>query len=311
MLMIKARGLTKVFGKRRELYTAVDNLDLNVKEKTVYGFLGPNGAGKTTTLRMMVGLIESTSGTIEIAGTEVEFGQHKSHKFFGYLPEQPSFYNWMTGREFIGFAAGTFGIKGKEKRRITEKTLEMVDLSTAAGKKIGTYSNGMKQRLGIAQALVNDPPVVILDEPVSALDPIGRREVLEIIEKMGKNKTVILSTHILSDVDRICDDIAIVSKGKLLVESSLGELKKKYAHAVLNVEFAFDPGDKVLKISEEEWVKRVERNGLELKIWLNDSTAINNNLPLKALGDFNIGITKYAMAIPETEDLFVEILEER
>ncbi|MHB8842015.1 MAG: ABC transporter ATP-binding protein [Candidatus Aquicultor sp.] len=304
MSIIKITDLSKSFGNFR----AVSNLSIEVGKNTVFGFLGPNGAGKTTTIRMMVGLLRATGGSIEIAGSAIRFGESKNHGLFGYLPEQPSFYGWMTGKEYLHFVAGLFNLSSEQKSQRVKNLIGLVDLESAQNKKISSYSNGMKQRLGIAQALINDPQVVILDEPVSALDPIGRKEVLSVIEELGKSKTIFMSTHILADVDRVCSEVAIINKGELVIESPLPELKERYATPILRVDFVRDPGEVVPELEKSSWSRRVEKNGNQIKIWLKDSRVMETNVPLKTLARFDIGILNYGLTLPETEDLFVEIL---
>jgi ABC-2 type transport system ATP-binding protein len=306
MSAIKIQSLTKKFNN----FTAVSGLSFDVAENRVMGFLGPNGAGKTTTIRILVGLSKPTSGSITIASEEIIFGNSSNNKLFGYLPEQPAFYNWMTGKEYLEFVANTFGIKTTEKESTIKKLLKLVDLSEAKDKKISAYSNGMKQRLGIAQALVNEPKVLIMDEPVSALDPIGRREVLAVIENLKKTMTILLSTHILSDVDRICDDVAIINKGKLITVSSLADLKKKYATNILEVEFDSDPESVLPDLKKQEWATKIEKNGNHLKVWLRDDDTVKSNLALKFLAQFGIGVLSYGLSLPEVEDLFIDLIKE-
>jgi len=306
MSAISVRNLTKKF----KLFTAVDDLSFEVEKHHVVGFLGPNGAGKTTTLRMLVGLSKPTNGNMEIAGTPIVFGKSDTNIKIGYLPELPSMYGWMSGHEYLEFIADIFKFsESKKKTKITE-LLKLVDLTDAKDKRISTYSGGMKQRLGIAQALLNDPEVIILDEPVSALDPMGRKEVLSVIEKLKKNRTVLFSTHILSDVDRICDDVVIINNGKLVVSSPLSELKAKYASPILEVEFISDPTKILATVRKEKWAKKVEQNGNKLRIWLFDNSAVKSNAPLNFLLTQKIVVLKYGLTLPETEDLFINLLGE-
>lgn len=305
--MIKLTNLTKTFRG----FKAVQNLSFEVPENRIFGFLGPNGAGKTTTIRMIVGLIKPTSGEIEIGGEKVSFGDMKTNKLFGYLPEQPSFYTWMTGIQYLNFAAETFGIVGDKKDKKIEDLLKLVNLLDAKNRKIGAYSNGMKQRLGIAQALIGNPKVLIMDEPVSALDPIGRKEVLEVIENLRDKTTVFMSTHILSDVDRICDDVAIINMGKLVVQSSISELKEKYAKPILEVEFQKNPNGVFEKLKDEKWVEKIEKDGNLIRIWLRDEDIIAKNTALKFLSCSEIGILRYGLNLPQIEDLFVEAVSSK
>lgn len=307
MAAIEIKNLTKEFGN----FKAVNSLNLELAENRVLGFLGPNGAGKTTTLRMLVGLSKPTEGEIKIAGEDVIFGESKSNRLFGYLPEQPSFYGWMTGGEYLNFVADIFGLNKNTKDKKIEELLSLVDLEDAKNKKIGAYSNGMKQRLGIAQAIINDPKVLIMDEPVSALDPIGRREVLNVISNLKKHMTIMLSTHILSDVDRICDDIAILNKGKLIISSSLEELKTKYASQIIEVELEKDSAEIISRLKKESWAVNVEENNRLIKIWIKDKEVINKNIALKFFANENVGILDFGLKLPEVEDLFVSILEDQ
>lgn len=304
MPAIVVNNLTKKFGS----FTAVKDLSFSVDENHVVGFLGPNGAGKTTALRMLVGLSKPTSGSISISDCPVIFGSSSANANVGYLPEAPSMYPWMSGYEYLDFAADILKVDKNAKAAKIHELLKTVDLLDAKDKRIAAYSNGMKQRLGIAQALINDPSVIIMDEPVSALDPIGRKKVLSVIEKLKKNRTVLLSTHILSDVDRICDDIVIINEGKLVVSSPLAELKEKYASPILEVEFASEPHDILHKVKNEKWVKRAEQTGTLIRIWLADSEAVNKNTPLHFFAKQEIGVLKYGLSLPETEDLFIELL---
>lgn len=304
MSAISVKNLTKKF----KTFTAVDDLSFEVAKNHVVGFLGPNGAGKTTTLRMLVGLSNPTDGDMTIAGTPVVFGDSKSNKKIGYLPEMPSMYSWMNGHEYLSFIADLFKMDISKKEAKISELLKLVDLTDSKDKTIGSYSGGMKQRLGIAQALINDPEVIIMDEPVSALDPIGRREVLKVIEKLKNNRTVLLSTHILSDVDKICDDIVIINKGRLIVSKSLAELKAEYAAPILEVEFAQDATKIYEKLKSEKWVKRLEQSGNLIKLWLVDNKVVEKNIPFKYFAQQNIGVLSYGLKLPETEDLFFELL---
>ena len=305
-LAISVKNLSKTFKD----FKAVSDVSFDVTENKVVGFLGPNGAGKTTTLRMIVGLSKPTAGEIEINGEKMEFGNSATNKVFSYLPELPSFYSWMSGKEYLDYIGKIFSISDDARKKKITELLKLVNLTDFKDKKIATYSNGMKQRLGIAQALLNDPKVLIMDEPVSSLDPIGRREILSIIENLKKSMTIFLSTHILSDVDRICDDIIIINKGKIVVTSSLSELKEKYAKPILEVEFSSDPNGLEKDLKSEKWLSRYEKNGNNIKIWLSSEDALLKNLPLKFFASKNIGVIKYGQNLPEIEDLFVDLIKE-
>lgn len=304
MSAISVKGLTKKF----KTFTAVNDLSFDVVENHVVGFLGPNGAGKTTTLRMLVGLSKPTNGAASIAGVPVTFGDAVSNEKVGYLPEMPSFYAWMTGIEYMRFISDLFDIPKSVSEKNIAELLRLVDLTEARSRKISSYSGGMRQRLGIAQALVNDPEVLILDEPVSALDPFGRKEVLDVIQKLKKTKTILFSTHILSDVDRVCDDIVLIDKGKLISASPLSDLKAKYAAQILEIEFVSDPTKLLVKLKEQKWAKKVEKNGNLVRIWLVGNDVMTENTPLQFFAKENIGVLRYGLNLPETEDLFMQLI---
>lgn len=221
-IAVKISQLVKDFNDNH----AVDHLDLLVPVGSIYGFLGPNGAGKTTTLKMIVGMTEPTSGEIEILGKKVSFGSNYGRDTIGYLPDVPGFYDWMTAKEFLVFSGELFRIPKTTLNDRVKELLSLVDLSKHKNKKIGSFSRGMKQRLGIAQAMINDPQIVLLDEPVSALDPIGRKEVMDIIASLRGRVTVFFSTHILADVERICDRVVIINDGKKVLEDSIKNIKQ-------------------------------------------------------------------------------------
>ena len=210
-------GLTKDFPVgfwRPKMRRALENLAFQVEDGEAFGFLGPNGAGKTTTMKLLMGLIFPTSGTARVRGRSID--DVEMHREIGYLPEQPYFYDYLTARELLDYYA-RFSRYGKaERRQRVEKMLERVGLSAAADVQLRKFSKGMLQRVGVAQAILHDPPVVILDEPMSGLDPVGRREVRDIILDLKKQgRTVFFSTHILSDAEMLCDRVAVLAGGKL------------------------------------------------------------------------------------------------
>lgn len=205
-------NMTKSYGKKKEIHV-VKNLSLKIPEGTVFGFIGPNGAGKTSTIKILVGLSTPTSGTVRIAGGSPYDMAVKKH--IGFMPESPTFYQYLSGKEFLTFVADIFGIPHKDKR--IQEVLKQVNLVHAQDKKIRTYSKGMLQRLGLAQAIINDPGILFLDEPLDGLDPLGRAEVKKIIlELKAQGKTVFLNTHILGDVSEICDTVGVIDQGRLI-----------------------------------------------------------------------------------------------
>lgn len=221
MTILEVTNISKSFGSQKVL----DDISFSVPTGSVYGFIGKNGAGKTTTMNLALGLLKADTGEIKIQGKVVQYGETETNKLVGYLPDVPEFYPFLTAREFLELCADISGMGAKHaKNKITE-LLKMVGLEDSK-KRIKTYSRGMKQRLGIAQALINDPVLLICDEPTSALDPIGRKQLLSILKKVKEKTTVIFSTHILSDVESICDQVAILNDGKIVAQGSLSDLKK-------------------------------------------------------------------------------------
>lgn len=225
MSVIRCDNLTKSYnpGLGRKRVDALSGLTMSVSEREVFGFLGPNGAGKTTAIKILTGLIFPTSGSAFLFDRPA--GDREAKQRLGFLPEHPYFYDHLTGREMVEYAGQLFGLTRADARSRATRLLERVGLAHAADQVMRGYSKGMLQRVGIAQALVNDPPLVILDEPMSGLDPVGRKEVRDIILEMRTEKrTVFFSTHILSDVEVVCDRIAILHRGKLVTLEPLQEL---------------------------------------------------------------------------------------
>jgi len=216
-LVVQTEQLSKIFrvgfwGKR---VTAVDSLSLEVRRGEVFGFLGPNGAGKTTTLKILMGLIYPTSGTARLFNLDMGDPQTKAR--LGFLPESPYFYDYLTSREFLRFYGHLFGLWGAVLAKRVDELLELVGMTHAKDLQLSKFSKGMLQRVGIAQALINDPELVVLDEPMSGLDPIGRKEVRDLILRLKESgKTVLFSSHILHDAEVLCDRVAIVLKGRLV-----------------------------------------------------------------------------------------------
>ncbi len=271
--VLRTQGLSKQFrvGFWGRPVVALDRLDLEIQQGEIFGFLGPNGAGKTTTLKILMGLIYPTAGKAWILGREL--GDVAVKHQIGFLPEAPYFYDYLTGEEFLRFYGQLFGIGGhKLVDRITE-LLQMVGLSEARRLQLRKFSKGMLQRIGLAQALINDPQLVILDEPMSGLDPIGRREVRDIMLRLkDQGKTIFFSTHILPDVEMICDRVAILVKGRLRSVGAMHELVG--AAAVTSVEVVVDGLSERAVHEVERLGGTVIRRGAQAMVTLPDERAV-------------------------------------
>lgn len=227
--MIRTENLTKFYGEIRAVY----RLNMEVPEGTILGFLGPNGAGKTTTMRMLTGYTTPSFGKAEIAGIEIQKEPIKAKRLIGYLPEVPPLYPELKVRSFLEFVGQVKGLRGKELKNRIEEVVEKTGLEKVADRLIRNISKGYRQRVGIAQAILADPKVLILDEPTIGLDPKEIVEIRQLIKSLAGKRTVILSTHILQEVTSICDTIAIINEGRLIEFGKIEEIEKKYGSASL------------------------------------------------------------------------------
>lgn len=223
MDMLRITGLKKRFGDKEVLR----GLELSVPEHSVFGLIGRNGAGKTTTMKTVLGLLKADAGEIAVAGEKVSYGQTGTNRHIGYLPDVPEFYPCMNAPEYLAFCGEITGMSRSDIRARSDELLKLVGLE-GEKHRIRGFSRGMKQRLGIAQALLNRPKLLICDEPTSALDPVGRRELLEILKAARGETTVIFSTHILADVERICTDVAFLENGKAELQGPLEDIRARY-----------------------------------------------------------------------------------
>jgi len=281
-------GLTKTFGGNR----ALDAVDLVVEEGSVFGFLGPNGAGKTTTLRILTGLARPTSGSVQILGHDVAMAGNTVRADIGFLPDVPGFYPWMSAEEFLRFAGALFGIGGSA---LDERVAMLLDLAGLSGvsQKIGGYSRGMKQRLGVAQALVNAPKLLLLDEPTGALDPIGRKDVLDMLASLRGRTTVFFSTHILADVERVCDTVAILDRGHVVAHAPIDELKARYRVQKVVVEVTGGADELAREIGCQGWATAIARgsNG-SIEVTVADVDKAHREIPVIVAAQ-RIGLSRF------------------
>jgi ABC-2 type transport system ATP-binding protein len=299
---IEIARLVKTFGDA----VALDGIDLAVPRGSVFGFLGPNGAGKTTTLRILTGLARPTAGVARILGSDVSTAGNDVRSQIGYLPDVPGFYPWMTAMELVEFAGRLFGIERTMLRERAESLLEMAGLSDVRSK-VGGFSRGMKQRLGIAQALINAPSVLLLDEPTSALDPIGRREVLEMIASLRGRTTVFFSTHILADVERVCDTVAILDRGRVVVNAPIAELKRRAAVDRLVIEVTGDPTMLINELERRSWFRSIETAGNLITLAVSDIELAQRELP-SAIAAAGLGLRRFESGEVSLEDMFVDLV---
>jgi ABC-2 type transport system ATP-binding protein len=302
---IRCTGLSKRYGRAEALI----GLDLTVPTNSIFGLLGPNGAGKSTTMKLLTRQIAPTGGQAWVAGVPITGQGIDVRNRIGYLSEQPAFYSWMSGFEFLNFVGELFGLDSVVRRKRCYELLELVGLADASKKKIGAYSHGMRQRLGIAQALMNQPEVLFLDEPVSALDPIGRKEVLEMLAHLKGKSTVFFSSHILTDVDRICDEVAVLHRGKLLVQSPTQTLKEQYAQPVITIELESDASSLSHLLSQEPYAQRVEVKENLANVLVSDLALAKQRLPM-LLAQSRLPLLRYEVTLPTLEDVFVQLIKD-
>ena len=305
---IRTRGLTKRFGK----VVALDHLDLDIPTGVVFGLLGPNGAGKTTAIRLLTGLARPTAGTALVGGVQVNRRNSLAlRRRLGVLDQDPRFYGWMTGRDLLGFVGDLLDLGGKELKTRVSETLETVGLTEAANRRIGGYSGGMRQRLGIGQAIIGHPELLILDEPVSSLDPEGRRDLLALIGRLRSTATVVFSTHVLGDVERICDRIAILDAGRLVTEGRLTDLLGRYAPPIYLIDA--DPNqDEALaalegRLATEPWVSETTISGSRLRVAVSDDLRAAREL-LPIVVAVGVRIASFSRERPNLEDVFLRLV---
>lgn len=299
MNLIETKGLFKQFNET----IAVKDLNLSVREGACTALLGPNGAGKTTALNMLTGLMKPTKGTIHFH--ENYIGDRREH--LGYLPQHPKFFGWMSGLEYVTFAAELAGLPKSTADTRAKEMLDLVGLTDNRAKKTAGYSGGMKQRLGIAQALVHSPKMIILDEPVSALDPIGRREILELMKQLKKQTSILFSTHVLHDAEEVSDDIYIMKNGEVVVEGSLVSLQQAYQQPAVVIETEQNLEVWAQLIEEKPWLRhmKVEENKATLTAdnIENARTELLNDPSLQQLK-----IVKFEVMKTSLEDLFMKVI---
>ena len=301
---IRTAGLSRRYGDVQ----AVRDLDLVVPAGSVFGFLGRNGAGKTTTIRLITGLARPDAGQAWIGGVASSDGDGRAAPLFGYLPQEPAFYGWLTAAETLDHAGRLFRIPAAERRQRVDELLRLVGLSESARRRVGGFSGGMKQRLGLAAALIHRPQVLILDEPMAGLDPAGRRDALDLLDALRQHVTVFFSTHILADVERVCDTVGILHEGRLVEVADRAELLARYTTNVAIVEARADAAGQLPALAAalhgQAWVAGTEVDGALLRVTANDADAGQTAL-LPLLAAHNLPILRVEWARPDLEAIFL------
>lgn len=308
--VIRTRGLSKAYGE----VVALNALDLRVPPHSIFGFLGPNGAGKTTTMKLLLGLARPTGGTATIFGHDSVEESLAIRARIGYLPQQPTFPSHMSAREVLRFAARFFfsGPARAIETRIDEQ-LELVGLTQKADRPVKGFSGGERQRLGLAQAQINRPDLLILDEPAAALDPIGRHDVLAVMERLREYATIFYSTHILDDVQQVSDTVAILNRGELIAQGPIGALLAGDGQVVYSVTMKGDVDRARTRVTDESWVSQItveRRNGATtLQVGVSDQEAAEAHLLRILLAEESTVVTDFRRKTYELEDIFMDMVE--
>ena len=304
---ISCRGLTKRYGD----VLALDHLSLDVPTGSVFGFLGPNGAGKTTALRLFTGLASATEGSATVAGMDIATGGVRLRECIGFLDQSPQYYGWMSGRELLVFVGELFGLRGSKLRSRVDEMLALTGLKEAAGRRVGGYSGGMRQRLGLAQALMNRPDVLFLDEPVNSLDPAGRHDILDVIAGLRGRATVFMSSHILADVERVCDSVAIIHEGRLIVSSPVAELQERYAQPIFMLEPESGQEARVqhliAALREAPWAGDVVWDQTGIRVMARDPAQASREI-LALVASHEVELQRFERGRPSLEDVFLRLV---
>lgn len=295
---------------------AVDHIDLEVKKNDIFGFLGPNGAGKTTTIHMLTTVLEPTEGTAEIGGYDILKDPLKAKRQLGFMPEIPSFYDWMKAVDQLKFYCKFYGFSSAEANSRSKEMIELVGLSSFGSKKIKTFSHGMRKRLALASAMIHDPDILILDEPMGGLDPVGVKAFREMIKELNRNNiTIFLSSHLLSEVQQICTRVGIINQGKLLAVDTISGLSKNLDQVPLNNLYIEGKGitEKIIDlIKSNPGIVAVETspenpNGYQIAIAENsDADSIAGEIN-KELAKKNVYLSRLEVIKPNLEELFMKI----
>lgn len=301
---LKVEHLTQVFEKKQVL----QDVSFTVPTGSIFGFLGKNGAGKTTTMKILLGLLKPTAGAAFVFGERVHYGQTKTNRLIGYLPDVPEFYSFMKPKEYLSLCGEIANMPNERIKERIDELLELVGLENDKGK-IGSFSRGMKQRLGIAQALFHKPKLLICDEPTSALDPIGRKEILDILAQIKTQTTVVFSTHILSDVDKICDHVAILDNNRIVLAGETQELKNKKRQEKVLLVFKEASDCQLFSQLPEIQNLQITAENLDSLIVMTSNAEQTLFKLMNLLTTHKIVPLKLEIQEPTLEDLFLEVVK--
>ncbi|MFX1364747.1 MAG: ABC transporter ATP-binding protein [Promethearchaeota archaeon] len=303
--------LTKIYGRGEERVKAVNQIDISTKSG-VHGFLGPNGAGKTSTINMLIGAISITDGKAKVKGENA--GSIRARRIIGFLPQDPAFYERMTGKQYLTFIGELSGLSRHKAKSKTLELLESLELLNAQDRQIGKYSEGMKQRIGIAAALIHDPELLILDEPTSNLDPIGRANIIKDIKELSKNASVFVSSHILSEIEQMCEEVTMINKGKIVLADTIKNIKKMHS---------IKSGNNIVILntnSNEEMIQQLKHKDFISNVWIDekdnkiyiipkDIESLQKSIP-KIIIEKDILLRELYQPERSLQDIFIEIMED-
>lgn len=304
--MIEAKALCKSFKN----HTVLKGLDLNVQDGEIYGFLGLNGAGKTTTMNILTGLSGFDSGSCKVLGVNLMPKIRQALPGIGYLQENPSFYPFLTAREYLSYIADIKKLPPKEAKRRVEAMLELSGIKSAANRRIGGYSRGMRQRLGLGAVLLHNPKLIFLDEPTSALDPEGRQAILDIVVELKKRgRTVFLSTHLLDDAEKVCDRVGILQDGKVVLDETLSILMNRHLLPIVDIIFENEPGANVMEtLKNIPNIRKIQFKGNSAVAYMSSSKG-TDDLFLE-LARLKAGVQSFQRRRSNLQEIFLETAKE-
>jgi len=308
---IWSHKLTKIYGRGEKSVKAVNKIDISTKSG-VHGFLGPNGAGKTSTINMLIGAISITDGKARIKGEDA--GSIRARRIIGFLPQDPAFYDTMTGEQYLIYIGELSGLRRHDAKYKTLELLENLELLEARDREIGKYSEGMKQRIGIAAALIHEPELLILDEPTSNLDPIGRASIIKDIKELSKKISVFVSSHILSEIEQMCENVTMINKGKIVLTDTIKNIKKM--HSIKSgrnmVILDTNSNEKIIQqLKSKDFIINtwMDENNNKIHIITKDIESLQKSIP-KLIIDNNVILREFHQPEISLQDIFIEIMQD-